>query len=212
MMVNSFSSNTSEVLDEDKEILKTINHYLLICFSMLGSDFLICLIITIIDCAYYLNSYYFKLFFNLIIMAGMTLSVVVLLLLKKKKLCQIGGMIYLIMGSIWWLYKIIYVCYLVFGQKTRNYFKIEYEQQGWTFITFVIYLLLIFLRVGCCFIIKKLYKIVETFESYFIAKDHADFMEKIGDKMSSNKAKNNDDICEIKFGDDEDDEYNENQL
>ena len=214
MMISSFSSNTSEVLDEDKEILKTLNHYLLICYIMLGSDLIACLFITFIDCIYYKNSIFFKLFFNLIVMISMVASVAILLYLKKKKLCLIAGFLYLILGGIWWLYKVIYVCYLVFGAKVRDYFTIQYESHGWTFITFVIYLLLIFLRVGCCYIIKKLYKIVGLFESYFIEKDHAAFLEKIGDKMKANKDPklNNDDVCEIKFGDDNPDEFNENQL
>ena len=213
MMISSFSSNTSEVLDEDKEILKTLNHYLLICYVMLGVDLFSSLFITFIDCVYYLNSIYFKLIFNLIVMIGMIASVAILLFLKKRKLCLIAGFLYLILGSVWWLYKVIYVCYLVFGAKVKNYFQKEYESHGWTFITFVIYLLLIFLRVGCCYIIKKLYKIVGLFETYFIEKDHADFLEKIGDKMKANKApKNNDDVCEIQFGDDNPEEYNENQL
>ena len=216
MMISSFSSNTSEVLDEDKEILKTLNHYLLICYIILGSDLLTCSFITLIDCIYYLNSFVFKLIFNSIVMIGMVTCVSILLFLKKKKLCLIAGFLYLILGSIWWLYKVVYICYLVFGAKVKSYFKTEYESHGWTFISFVIYLLLIFLRLGCCYIIiKKLSKIVGLFESYFIEKDHAAFLEKIGDKMKASKgskSNNNDDVCEIQFGDDNPEEYNENQL
>lgn len=62
-----------------------------------------------------------------------------------------------------------------------------------------------------------MYKSLGFFERYSREKEHAEFIEKLGNKMGDDKNNdpnsNPDDICEIKFcEEDNPDEYNENQI
>ena len=70
--------------------------------------------------------------------------------------------------------------------------------------------------------IKNIYRSLGYYESYRREKEHAEFLEKLGNKIDEDKNKegdnkdgnNNDGICEIKFDEDEEnpEEYNENQI
>ena len=61
-----------------------------------------------------------------------------------------------------------------------------------------------------------MYKSLGFFERYNREKEHAEFIEKLGNKMGDDKNNdpnnNPDDICDIKFCEDDPDEYNENQI
>ena len=77
-------------------------------------------------------------------------------------------------------------------------------------------------RLYTCYMIKNIYRSLGYYESYRREKEHAEFLEKLGNKIDEDKNKegdnkdgnNNDGICEIKFDEDEEnpEEYNENQI
>ena len=119
-----------------------------------------------------------------------SLFITLALLLRRKIPCIIGGFTYLIAGAIGWLMKIFYICYLVFGQKVKENFESGYADYYWNFIIFLIQIGLIFLRLYDCYLIRN----------------------KMGDDKNIDPNNNPDDICEIKFGDEDPDEYNENQI
>ena len=154
-------------------------------------------------------------FFFIVIIA---ISITVLLLLRRKVYCIIAGLGYLISGGIAWLIKMIYICYLVFGGKVNESFDERYSSQYWNFIIFIIQIGLICLRLYTCYLIKIMYKSLGYFEKYRREKEHAEFLEKLGNKMGDDNEGNNNgnqdnNICEIKFDEEEDqEEYNENQI
>ena len=155
-------------------------------------------------------------FLEFLLIIIISLFIAVTLLFRRKLFCIIGGFTYLIAGSIGWLMKIFYICYLVFGQKIKENFEPAYAQYYLNFIIFLIQIGLIFLRLYDCYLIKVMYKSLGFFERYNREKEHAEFIEKLGNKMGDDKNidpnNNPDDICEIKFGDEDPDEYNENQI
>ena len=147
---------------------------------------------------------------------ALSIFIVVTLLLRRKIFCIMGGFTYLVGGALGLLMKIIYICYLVFGGKLNNSFEESYGAHYWNFIIFLIHIGLIFLRLYNCFLIKIMYKSLGFFERYAREKEHAEFIEKLGNKMGDDKNEdpnnNPDDICEIKFNEEDPDEYNENQI
>ena len=159
---------------------------------------------------------FLEFFFISLIAIGVT----VLLLLRRKIYCIIALLSYLIVGGAGWLTKMIYICYLVFGGKVNESFDERYATQYWHLIEFLVQIGLVFDRAYTCYLIKVIYKSLEYFEKYRREKEQAEFLEKLGNKIDEdktgdkNKDGNNDNnICEIKFDDDEDnDEYNENQI
>ena len=198
------------------EILKDVNRQLKKIFLLFGIDILFCLFTTTIDTIYYKYDFYPRMFLEFFLIIFLAASITVLLLLRRKIYCKVGGFSYLIIGSIGFLIKIIYICYLVFGGNIKNYFSEAYTSHYWNFIIFLIHIGLIFLRLYCCFLIKIMYKSLGFFERYSREKEHAEFLEKLGNKMGDDKNKdpnsNQDDICEIKFCDENPEEYNENQI
>ena len=149
-----------------------------------------------------------------------TISVTILLLLRRKVLCIIGGFSYLIGGCMGWLYKIIFICYIIFGSKVNKFFDKLYSEQYWHIILFVVQIGIIGVRLYTCYLIKMMYKSLGFYESYRREKEHAEFLEKLGNKMDEDKNNGNDNkdgdnnVCEIKFDDEEEDaeQYNENQI
>ena len=113
----------------------------------------------------------------------------------------------------------IYLCYLVFGGKVKDSFDARYATQYWHLIMFLVQVGIIFDRAYTCYLIKIIYKSFEYFEKSRREKEQAEFLEKLGNKIDEGKTdennKNgNNNICEIKFDDDDEDneEYNENQI
>ena len=119
-----------------------------------------------------------------------------------------------------WLYKMSFICYVIFGTKVLEFFDKKYSEQYWHIILFIIQIGLLAVRLYTCYLIKMMYKSLGFYESYRREKEHAEFLEKLGQKMDdgkndgNNKDSNNNNICEIKFDEDEEnnDEYNENQI
>ena len=219
MIQQSFGSNYSEVLQEDREILKNVNRQLKRIFIFFGVDIFFCFFCAAIDTIFYLYDFIPKLFLEFFFISLIAIEVTVLLLLRRKVYCIIAGFSYIIVGGAGWLTKMIYICYLVFGGKVRESFDERYATQYWHFIIFLVQIGIIGDRLYTCYLIKNIYKSLEYFEKYRREKEHAEFLEKLGnkideDKTGDNKDGNNDNnICEIKFDEDEDnEEYNENQI
>ena len=187
-------------------------------FLLFGIDILASLFCTLIDTIFYKFGFFPRMFLEFFLIIFISLFIVITLLLRRKIPCVIGGFTYLVGGALAWLIKIIYICYLVFGQKVKDSFKDKYSSHYWNFIVFIIQIMLIFLRLYNCYLIKVMYKSLGFFERYKREKDHAEFIEKLGNKMGDDKnndPNNNpdDNICEIKFREEDDpDEYNENQI
>ena len=219
MIQQSFGSNYSEVLEEDREILRNVNRQLKKIFLFFGIDIFFCLFSAIADTIFYIHSFIPKMFLEFFFIALIAISVTIFLLLRRKLYCIIGGLMYLILGCLGWLYKIIFICYIIFGTKVLEFFDKKYSEQYWHIILFAIQVGLLAVRLYACYLIKMMYKSLGFYESYRREKEHAEFLEKLGQKMDDGK--NNEDnkdgnnnICEIKFDDEGEDneEYNENQI
>ena len=218
MIQASFGSNYSEALEEDREILKNVNRQLKKIFILFSIDVFFCLFCAIIDTIFYLHGFFPKMFLEFFFITLIAVLVTVFLLLRRKVYCIIAGFSYSIGGGIGWLTKIIYICYLVFGGKVKESFDKRYSSQYWNFIIFIVQIGLIGVRIYTCYLIKVMYKSLGYFEKYSREKEHAEFLEKLGNKMDEDKngdKDGNNNICEIKFDEDEDEnnmEYNENQI
>ena len=219
MIQQSFGSNYSEVLEEDREILRNVNRQLKKIFLFFGIDIFFCLFSAIVDTIFYIHSFIPKMFLEFFFIALIAISVTIFLLLRRKLYCIIGGLMYLILGCLGWLYKIIFICYIIFGTKVLEFFDKKYSEQYWHIILFAIQVGLLAVRLYACYLIKMMYKSLGFYESYRREKEHAEFLEKLGQKMDDGKntgdnKDGNNNICEIKFDDDGEDneEYNENQI
>ena len=219
MIQASFGSNYSEVLEEDREILRNVNRQLKKIFLFFGIDIFFCLFSAIADTIFYIHSFIPKMFLEFFFIALIAISVTIFLLLRRKLYCIIGGLMYLILGCLGWLYKIIFICYIIFGTKVLDFFDKKYSEQYWHIILFAIQVGLLAVRLYACYLIKMMYKSLGFYESYRREKEHAEFLEKLGQKMDDGKntgdnKDGNNNICEIKFDDDGEDneEYNENQI
>jgi hypothetical protein len=218
MIQQSFGSNYSEVLQEDREILKNVNRQLKRIFIFFAVDIFFCFFCATIDTIFYLYDFIPKLFLEFFFISVIAIAVTILLLLRRKVYCIIAGFSYIIVGGVGWLTKMIYICYLVFGGKVNESFDERYSSQYWNFIIFIIQIGLICLRLYTCYLIKIMYKSLGYFEKYRREKEHAEFLEKLGNKMGDDNEGNNsgnqdNNICEIKFDEEEDqEEYNENQI
>ena len=220
MIQQSFGSNYSEVLQEDHEILRNVTRQLKKIFLFIRIDVFLCLFSATTDTIFYIHSFIPEMFLEFFFIALIAISVTIFLLLRRKLLCIIGGFLYLILGCMGWLYKMIFICYVIFGTKVLEFFDKKYSEQYWHIILFIIQIGLLAVRLYTCYLIKMMYKSLGFYESYRREKEHAEFLEKLGQKMDdgkndgNNKDSNNNNICEIKFDEDEEnnDEYNENQI
>ena len=216
MIQQSFGSNYSEVLEEDREILKNVNRQLKRIFIFFSIDIFFCLFCATVDTIFYLYDFVPKMFLEFFFIAVVAIVVTVFLLLRRKLYCIIAGLTYVIVGGLGWLGKMIYLCYLVFGGKVKESFDERYATQYWHLIMFLVQVGVICDRAYTCYLIKVIYKSFEYFEKYRREKEQAEFLEKLGNKMGDDKNNdpnsNPDDICEIKFCEEDPDEYNENQI
>jgi hypothetical protein len=194
-----------------------VNRQLKKIFLLLFIDMLACLFTALVDSAHYLLSFFPRMFIEFFLIIFISLFVAITLLLRRKISCYIGGLTYLIGGCVSWFVKIMSICYLIFGGKINKIFDENYSKHYWSFIVFIIHVALLFLRLYNCYLIKIMYKSLGFFERYTRQKEHAEFIEKLGNKMGDDKVNDpnsnpDDNICEIKFCEDDPDEYNENQI
>ncbi len=150
-------------------------------FCLVGGDFIFSFITIIIDVKYYKGIRALHFIINLLLFTPLLISVVVLLLIKRRKQCIIGGFLYLIVGILVWLSRIIYFIYLVVSGNLQNDYTENYANYIY-FISFLLSILTIFFRIGSCYLIKKMYADVCTYEEFLHEKEQADFLQSLGTK------------------------------
>ena len=113
------------------------------------------------------------------IYSPLIIATVILLLIKRKKPCIIGGFLYLIGGTMVWLYKIIFLIYIIITEDLDNDYEEIYSEMLYL-ICFFINLLTIFFRLSSCYLIKKMFADVCKLEEYIHEKEHAQFVQSLG--------------------------------
>jgi len=125
--------------------------------------------------------------------------IIILLVLMKKIYCLIGGLTYLILGILFWLYKSIYSCYLLFSGEIEEYFgdntedgyedEDEDEDNIYYYFYAIIILInisLISIRLICGYNIKKIYGLLENIEKYNFEREHTILIQKIEEDLQVN--------------------------
>ena len=123
--------------------------------------------------------------------------VIILLVIRKKIICIIAGFIYLILGSLFWLYKSMYYCYILFTGLIE--FNDSEDLFIYAIIILIVNILLIILRLIICYKIKVIFGILKLIEKYFFERDHTEFLKKIAEDIDVSILK--EDVPEQKFED-----------
>ena len=150
-------------------------------FGLMGGDFIFWFFTTIIDVKYYEGNktgYFFMHFLSFI---PLFIAVIILLLIKRKKQCIAGGLLYLIGGIIIWFSKLIYFIYLIASKNLEKNYTQKYSQSIYL-ISFMINILVIFFRIGACYIIKGMLEHVSKLEEFLHEKEQAEFIKSLGTK------------------------------
>ena len=113
------------------------------------------------------------------IYSPLIVATIFLLLKKRKKPCIIGGFLYLIGGSIVWIYKIIFLIYIIITEELDNDYEEIYSEIIYL-VCFLINLITIFFRLLSCYLIKKMFSDVCKLEDYIQEKEHAEFVQSLG--------------------------------
>lgn len=153
----------------------------MIIFCLMGGDFVFCFISTIIDTKHYTGSKAGNFFINLLSFVPLLVTVVLLLLMKRKKQCIAAGFTYLIGGITFWVLKIIYFIILISSDNLENKYGKTYSDSIYL-VSFMINLLVIFFRMGACYIIKGMYAYVCRLEDFLHEKEQAEFLQSLGTK------------------------------
>jgi hypothetical protein len=151
---------------------------LITIFSFIFSDFLFCLSTTIIDTKFYIKNKFTKFLINFLIFAPLIIATVILLLRKRRRPCIAAGFLYLIGGSIVWLYKIAFLIYIIVSDDLDHDYERIYSKMVYL-ICFLINLITIFFRLFSCYLIKKYFTDVCKLEEYIHEKEHAIFIQSL---------------------------------
>ena len=163
----------------------------------MGGDFIFCFITAILDSAYS-NSPFSNFIINFLIFAPLLVGIGVLLYWKRKKQCIAGGFLYLIGGIVIWLYKLSYFIYLVLSEKLDTDYDSRYVELVYI-ISFLFNLLVIFFRLGACYLIKIMFSDVCVLEEYIHEKEHAEFIQSLGTRGNDEKLCEDEEITEEKL-------------
>ena len=130
-----------------------------------------------------------------------SLLIILFLVLRIKIFCLIAGIIYLVLGILFWLYKSIVYCYIIFNLKINDYFKDSFIKIK--FILLAVNLSIIILRLVCFFIIKSIYTLLKSIEKYFHEREHTILIQKLGENLDvslykDDEIKNEEEINEKK--------------
>ena len=97
---------------------------------------------------------------------------------------MIAGFLYLIGGIVFWIGKIIYFIILIISiNKGDSSFEDTYKNIY--LIVFMMNILTVFFRLGVTCLVKLMYKPVCTLEEYIHEKEHAEFVQSLGQKNAS---------------------------
>lgn len=160
-------------------------------FVLIGADFTFCLITTIVDASFKLRSQFLYFFINFLIFTPLIATTVVLLLYKRKKQCIAAGFLYIIVGIIIWLYKIIYFIYLMLSEELDNGYMPSYGETFYL-ISFLVNLIVVFFRLGATYLIKLMFTDVCLLEEYIHEKEHAELIQSLANKVDDDDDK----LCE----------------
>ena len=147
-------------------------------FSFIFADFIFCLSTTIIDTKFYKKNKFTKFIINFLIFSPLIIATIILLLRKRRRPCIAAGFLYLIGGSIVWLYKIAFLIYIIVSDDLDHDYERIYSKMVYL-ICFLINLLTIFFRLFSCYLIKKYFSDVCKLEEYIHEKEHAIFIQSL---------------------------------
>jgi hypothetical protein len=145
---------------------------------MLG-DFLLSFSSNLIDTKFYMGNKFVNFCINLSVYAPLIIATIVLLVIKRKKPCVIAGFLYLIGGIIIWMYKIVYLIYLIISEELETDYETPYSEYFYL-ISFLLNLVTIFFRLMACYLVKKLFSDVCKLEDYIHEREHAEFIQSLG--------------------------------
>ena len=147
----------------------------------MGGDFFFCFITIIIDAANYNGSKFGNFILNLFLCAPIIGTSIYLLFKKRKKHVIAGGFLYLIGGVILWLYKMVFFVYLIISDKIEKDYSTAYNDSMYL-LSFLINLLVIFVRLSGVYLIKAMFPDIEKMEEFIHEKDHAELVQTLGNQ------------------------------
>jgi len=183
-------------------LIKKINCHLYIFISLVIFDIFVNMGISLIEYFLFLNDNGKNILLNnflieIGIIIFISFIIIILLFLMKKVYCLIGGLAYLILGILFWLYKSIYSCYLLFSGEIEEYFgdntEDGYEDEDEDNIYYYFYAIIILINISlisirliCCYNIKKIYGLLENIEKYNFEREHTILIQKIEEDLQVN--------------------------
>lgn len=208
----------------DVLLIKKINRHLYIFISLVIFDIFINFVISLIECFLFgKDNEKERMIKNILIEIGIIILIsfiiIILLVLMKKILCLIGGLAYLILGILFWLYKSLYSCYLFFSGEIEEYFGDDEEEDDNNYYVFyaiiiLVNISLISIRLICCYNLKKIYGLLGNIEKYNFEREHTIFFQKIEEDLQVNLIKDdingNEEEGEVKVG--ENDKCTDNNI
>ena len=150
-------------------------------FFLMGGDFFFCFLTTIIDAANYKGSKFGNFIINFLLFAPVIIASIYLLLKKRKKQFIAAGFTYLIGGSLLWVYKMIFFVYLIVSDAIEEDYSKAYNDSVYL-LSFLINLLVIFVRLAGVYLIRQLFPEIEKLEEYIHEREHAELVQSLGNK------------------------------
>lgn len=160
---------------------KKLKKGLIVIIFLIGSDLFLCLITIIIDSANYKGNKFGHFILNFLVFASINGITIYFLLKKRKKQFIIGGFTYLIGGAILWVYKMILFVYLIVSDKMKEDYNKVYNDSMYL-LSFLINLLVIFLRLYAVYLMRDMFPDIEKLEEYIHERDHAELVQSLGTK------------------------------
>ena len=161
---------------------------LLFIVFLMGGDLFFCFITIIIDAASYKGSKFINFILNLFPFVGVIAPSIYLLLKKRKKQFITSGFLYLIGGGLLWVYKMIFFVYLIVSDTMEKDYNKIYNDSLYL-LSFLINLLVIFVRLAAVYWIRALFPDILKLEEYIHEREHADLVQSLG-------IKRDDKLCE----------------
>ena len=97
---------------------------------------------------------------------------------------MIAGFMYLIGGLVLWMGKLVY-CIIMMIERTNGNTSFEESYGNIILVSFMLNILTVFFRLGSAYFIKLMYKPVCALEDYIHEKEHAEFIQSLGQKNNN---------------------------
>ena len=159
------------------------------------ADFFFSLTTTVMDTQYYNGSKFPKFIISVLIFTPLIIVTGILIWIKRKKPFIVGGFLYLVLGIIAWLYKIINVIYLIISGNLESDYDKKYSDFLYL-ICFLINLITIFFRLFSCYLMKKNFSDILKLEEYRHEKAHAEFIQSLATNIDVTKLCEDEEITE----------------